>query len=128
MYSKFIILFSILVLIFSCTSDPVAEKEKKANQKQTLLSLATNGGAKADCVYCSNTQAFQGSCSCYSDIPVLTCAGLPAGLAKSNSYKISCSELTNLGFWVQTSPDSHSCGFQTCPPEAYRAAFTAEGQ
>ncbi|MFB5651805.1 hypothetical protein ACE5IS_14245 [Leptospira wolffii] len=128
MNSKFVIFFLFLPLLSFCQSDSIGEKEKKANQKQTLLSLATGGTGKSDCVYCSNTRAFEGNCSCYKDIALLTCAGLPAGPAKSNSYKVSCNELTSVGAWTESGPDSFSCTYLTCPAEAYRAAFTSEGK
>lgn len=128
MHSKFLIFTLLILAVASCGSDPNTEKEKKANQKQTLLSLVAEGQTKSDCVYCTNTRAFEGNCSCYKDISVLSCSGLPAGPGKSNSYKVSCDELTTLGTWAESGPDSFSCSFLTCPPEAYRAAFTAEGK
>ncbi|TGK00263.1 hypothetical protein EHQ53_09840 [Leptospira langatensis] len=127
MYFKFIIFFLLAVSFWSCGTDPLTEKEKKAYEQQSLLSMATDGNVRSDCVYCSNTQAFQGSCSCYQNIPVFSCAGIPSGGGKSNSYKISCSNLTKLGIWAKVSANAYSCTYLTCPPEAYRAAFT-EGQ
>ncbi|TGK12354.1 hypothetical protein EHO60_08875 [Leptospira fletcheri] len=129
MIYKYIIFFLFLSASAYCTSDPQTEKNREANRKQTLLSLIVNKGVTADCVYCSNTQAFQGSCSCYTNIPVLTCQGLPSGNGKSNSYKISCADLVSGGgIWTQDGAGNSSCNYLTCPPEAYRAAFTAEGR
>ncbi|EMJ97125.1 hypothetical protein AB3N61_03945 [Leptospira sp. WS58.C1] len=118
-----------IILLFSyCTSDPQTQKEKEDYQNQSLISAALNGDQRSDCVYCSDTRAFEGNCSCYKQIPVFSCAGIPSGKGKSNSYKISCDELVELGTWTQVSSDSYSCSYLTCPPEAYRAAFTEEGK
>ncbi|MGJ4747774.1 hypothetical protein ACQV5M_15545 [Leptospira sp. SA-E8] len=127
-FRYFTFYISIIFLIFSCTSDPQTEKEKEDYQNQSLISAALNGNQRSDCVYCSDTRAFEGNCSCYKQIPVFSCAGIPSGKGKSNSYKISCDELVGLGTWAQASSDSYSCSYLTCPPEAYRAAFTEEGK
>lgn len=129
MNKRYISLYIFLILfIFSCSSDPNTEKDKENYQNQSLISAALNGSQRSDCVYCSDTRAFEGNCSCYKQIPVFSCAGIPSGEGKSNSYKISCDELIEGGSWTQVSSDSYSCSYLTCPPEAYQAAFTAEGK
>ncbi|MEI1278868.1 hypothetical protein V6Z05_11110 [Leptospira venezuelensis] len=126
---RYFTLYIIIILLYSsCTYDPQTKKEKEDYQNQSLISAALNGNQKSDCVYCSDTRAFEGNCSCYKQIPVFSCAGIPSGKGKSNSYKISCDELVKLGTWTQASSDSYSCSYLTCPPEAYRAAFTEEGE
>ncbi|EPG75178.1 hypothetical protein LEP1GSC058_0091 [Leptospira fainei serovar Hurstbridge str. BUT 6] len=128
MLFRTIILLIFLLHLPNCSSDPAAEKRRKDNQRQSLMSLIANQNLKADCVYCTNTQAFQGNCSCYVDIPVGTCQGISTGTGKSNSYKISCSDLTSTGIWTTDGGGNSSCTFLTCPPEAYRAAFTSNGR
>ncbi|WP_207761477.1 hypothetical protein [Leptospira perolatii] len=116
------------VATVGCLSNESLNKDKEENQKEQLLSILTNSNNRADCVYCSDTQAFGGNCSCYSNIPVLSCMGMPSGAAKSNSYKVSCANLVTLGTWFRINSNTYSCNYQTCPPEAYRAAFTQEGR
>ncbi|PJZ77005.1 hypothetical protein [Leptospira neocaledonica] len=127
-FKCFILYVFAILLLVSCSSDPQTEKEKEDYQNQSLISAALNRNQRSDCVYCSDTRAFEGNCSCYKQIPVFSCAGIPTGKGKSNSYKISCDELVELGTWTQTSSNSYSCSYLTCPPEAYRAAFTEEGK
>ncbi|PNV74451.1 hypothetical protein [Leptospira inadai] len=122
-----------LVLLFSiglgnCTYNPQSKREHERYNKLELLSELVQSKIKADCVYCTNTQAFQGNCTCYQDIPLGTCMGIPSGTGKSNSYNITCSTLTTNGIWANVSPNAFTCTYQTCPPAAYQAAFSAQGQ
>ncbi|WP_246052317.1 hypothetical protein [Leptospira idonii] len=117
-----------LIIFYSCSTENEAKKKEEANKKNQIFLGIVNSANLSDCVYCTNTQAFQGSCTCYSNIPIGTCSGLSSGPAKSNSYKISCTELTSSGVWfISDDGKSHTCLYTTCPPEAYRAAFTANG-
>ncbi|AVQ11759.1 Uncharacterized protein XB16_1427 [Leptospira santarosai] len=83
----------------------------------------------SDCIYCTDTQAFRGNCSCFTNIPVWSCQGYSVGRQKSNSVKISCEDLTSKGIWFENPENEKvkSCSYTTCPPEAYRAAFTPDG-
>ncbi|WP_061247207.1 hypothetical protein [Leptospira noguchii] len=118
---KYILIFLIVSILF-CQNE-----EKKVNQDLMIRLLAnTFNETRSDCVYCTDTQAFQGNCSCFSNIPVLSCQGYSSGRQKSNSIRISCQNLTSKGIWFEDS-GAKSCSFLSCPPEAYRAAFTPDG-
>lgn len=110
-------------------SAKIKEDQKIQDRNRILLSVVrTNQIPNVDCIYCTNTQAFQGNCTCYTSIRLDTCQGLATGPGKSNSQKISCSSLISEGIWVPSGGTSFSCSFATCPPEAYRAAFTSNGR
>ncbi|WP_039927592.1 hypothetical protein [Leptospira vanthielii] len=127
MLSLLLIVTSLLIL-FSCLMENETKKKEETNKKNQIFLAIVSSSLTSDCIYCTNTQAFQGSCTCYSDISVGTCTGLLSGPAKSNSYKVTCEDITSSGVW-QTTEDgkSSTCIYATCPPEAYRAAFTAIG-
>ncbi|MBW0435940.1 hypothetical protein HGB47_20235 [Leptospira yasudae] len=130
---QYILIFLIVPVLF-CQKD---KEEYDRDQAIRLLASAFNE-TKADCVYCTDTQAFQGNCTCFTEIPVWSCQGYSSGRQKSNSIKVSCADLTSKGIWtgsteVSEDPDApkateaKSCSYLTCPPEAYRAAFTPDG-
>ena len=108
------------LLLGNCLQD--VENDNKYND--VIVSEFLN--LKSDCIYCTDTQANGGTCSCYTSISVGACQGTAAGTGKSNSYLISCSDLTSSGTWVEQGGVFH-CESHTCPPEAYRAAFTPDG-
>ncbi|AKP25299.1 conserved hypothetical protein [Leptospira interrogans serovar Manilae] len=120
---KYILIF-LTVLILFCQNE-----DKKNNQDLIRLLANTFNETRSDCVYCTDTQAFQGSCSCFSNIPIWSCQGYSSGRQKSNSIRISCEDLTSKGVWFEDSDNqgAKSCTFLSCPPEAYRAAFTPDG-
>ncbi|WP_061271180.1 hypothetical protein [Leptospira interrogans] len=121
---KYILIF-LTVLILFCQNE-----DKKNNQDLMIRLLAnTFNETRSDCVYCTDTQTFQGSCSCFSNIPIWSCQGYSSGRQKSNSIRISCEDLTSKGVWFEDSDNqgAKSCSFLSCPPEAYRAAFTPDG-
>ncbi|MBM9499088.1 hypothetical protein JWG44_02320 [Leptospira sp. 201903071] len=131
---KYILIFLIIPILF-CQKD---KDEHDKDQTTRLLASAFNE-TKADCVYCTDTQAFQGNCTCFTQIPVWSCQGYSQGRQKSNSVKVSCEDLTSKGLWTNTKPEGEessetaepvppkTCTYLTCPPEAYRAAFTPDG-
>ncbi|AOP33190.1 hypothetical protein A0128_04560 [Leptospira tipperaryensis] len=121
---KYILFFLIIPILF-CQKD---KDEYDRDQVSRLLAGAFNE-TKADCIYCTDTQAFQGNCSCYKQIPVWSCQGYSSGRKKSNSVKVSCDDLTTKGIWTEDPEQTgaKSCTYLTCPPEAYRAAFTPDG-
>ena len=114
---------SLLIYLFfiflSCT-----EQNNSPREEEKILSFLSE--IKSDCIYCTNTQAFAGDCTCFEAIAVGSCAGMSSGEGKSNSYKISCQNLTAAGFWT-TVPGGKFCMSSGCPPEAYRAAFSETG-
>ncbi|MBM9579032.1 hypothetical protein JWG45_17940 [Leptospira sp. 201903070] len=132
---KYILIFLIIPILF-CKKD---KDEYDKDQSIRLLASAFNE-TKADCVYCTDTQAFQGNCTCFTQIPVWSCQGYSSGRQKSNSVKISCEDLTSKGLWTDNEASAEesessetpkptpakSCSYLTCPPEAYRAAFTPD--
>ncbi|PJZ51792.1 hypothetical protein [Leptospira adleri] len=128
---KYILIFLIIPILF-CQKD---KEEHDKDQTIRLLASALNE-TKADCVYCTDTQAFQGNCTCFTQIPVWSCQGYSQGRQKSNSVKISCEDLTSKGLWTNGKPEGQeettepipakSCTYLTCPLEAYRAAFTSD--
>ncbi|RHX86990.1 hypothetical protein [Leptospira stimsonii] len=137
---KYILIFLIIPILF-CQKD---KEEHNKDQTIRLLASAFNE-TKADCVYCTDTQAFQGSCTCFTQIPVWSCQSYSSGRQKSNSVKISCEDLTSKGIWTDNESSegeeegeeeessetakptpAKSCSYLTCPPEAYRAAFTPD--
>jgi hypothetical protein len=121
----------VLVIIFAGCMSERAKEEKKDTRKNKLyssiFSILQNNQIKSDCIYCDNTRAFLGSCSCYKSIAVSTCQGLTTGTGKSNSYKIYCDDLISKGAWTNQN-NVFICNFSGCPPEAYRAAFTSDGR
>ncbi|MCB1191956.1 MAG: hypothetical protein H7A23_15560 [Leptospiraceae bacterium] len=104
------------------------KREKEKSNNSLILSLIIENQTTSDCIYCDNTRAFSGNCTCYSSITVGTCNGKNSGQGKSNSIKVSCSELTSIGVWTQLNDETFYCNFTSCPPEAYRAAFTNDGR
>lgn len=126
--TKLIIICLILATLSFCTLKNNEKKREDNNKRNQLFLAMVNSSVTSDCIYCTNTQAFQGSCTCYSNIRLGACTGLSSGPAKSNSYKINCKEMTSSGIWhTNESEQSFICTYTTCPPEAYRAAFTANG-
>lgn len=125
------IIFILVILLFS-QCENAREKEKKNrqsyNRNTALFSILQRNQITSDCIYCDNTRAFNGNCTCYFSIPLATCDGMNAGTGKSNSTKISCSELVSTGVWAIHSDTLAICNYTGCPPEAYRAAFTAYGR
>ncbi|TGL92788.1 hypothetical protein EHQ76_19665 [Leptospira barantonii] len=121
---QYILIFLIIPILF-CQKD---KEEYEKDQTIRLLAGAFNE-TRSDCVYCTDTQAFQGNCSCFTNIPVWSCQGRSSGRQKSNSVKVSCADLTAKGVWTEDPENSgaKSCSYLTCPPEAYRAAFTPDG-
>ncbi|EMO75653.1 hypothetical protein LEP1GSC127_0200 [Leptospira kirschneri str. 200801925] len=86
---QYILIFLIIPILF-CQNE-----EKKQNQDLIIRLLANSlNETRSDCVYCTDTQAFQGNCSCFSNIPVGSCQGYSSGRQKSNSIRISCENLT----------------------------------
>ncbi|MDV6237291.1 hypothetical protein CH379_016785 [Leptospira ellisii] len=120
-----------LVLIIFCFSIIFCQEEKGRYEKDEFNRLLANAfvQTRSDCVYCTDTQAFQGNCTCFTQIPVWSCQGYSSGRQKSNSVKISCEDLTSKGIWTEDPENTgvKSCTYLTCPPEAYRAAFTPDG-
>ncbi|WP_061249919.1 hypothetical protein [Leptospira alstonii] len=121
---QYILIFLIVPILF-------CQKDKKEYDDDQLIRLLASAflESRSDCVYCTDTQAFQGNCSCFSNIPVWSCQGYSAGRQKSNSVKVSCEDLTSKGVWSEVPGDDEtkSCSYLTCPPEAYRAAFSPDG-
>ncbi|EMJ97053.1 hypothetical protein [Leptospira alstonii] len=121
---RYILIFLIVPILF-------CQKDKKEYDDDQLIRLLASAflESRSDCVYCTDTQAFQGNCSCFSNIPVWSCQGYSAGRQKSNSVKVSCEDLTSKGVWSEVPGDdgTKSCSYLTCPPEAYRAAFSPDG-
>ncbi|XDD51086.1 hypothetical protein AB3N59_04720 [Leptospira sp. WS92.C1] len=119
------ILFLFIIPILFCQKD---KEDSEKDQLNRLLASAFNQ-TRSDCVYCTDTQAFQGNCTCHTNIPVWSCEGYSTGRQKSNSIKISCEELTSKGTWTEdpNTMGAKSCSYLTCPLEAYRAAFTPDG-
>ena len=126
----FNLITSIIILIsfFQCSTDTDLEKSKNNSKKTSLYFTLIENEIKSDCLFCSDTQAFEGSCTCYENISLGSCMGMSTGRAKSNSYRISCESLTSKGYWINTSDGIYSCIYKSCPPEAYQAAFTAGGK
>lgn len=115
------LLLLIVLFYVQCSND-----ETKKQDNKILLSALANV-ATADCIYCTNNKALGGNCTCYSDISLGSCTGMPAGEGKSNSYLISCEDLTSNGTWIPIGENASFCTSKTCPPEAYNAAFTKTG-
>lgn len=103
-------------------------KEKRNSNLASILSFALKDLPTADCIYCDNTRSMNGNCTCFTSVPVTRCTGMNVGQGKSNSYKISCSNLISTGVWANQNETTFYCNYTTCPPEAYRAAFTADGR
>ncbi|EKR89594.1 hypothetical protein [Leptospira santarosai] len=107
------------------------QKDKHEYDRDLLIRLLAGAFNEtlSDCIYCTDTQAFHGNCSCFTNIPVWSCQGYSAGRQKSNSVKVSCEDLTSKGIWFENPENEKvkSCSYTTCPPEAYRAAFTPDG-
>ena len=125
-------LLVLLAVPFFFSLGSCADSYGKNNQSDEALRLQALAylleSPDSDCVYCSDQQALGGSCTCYEGIKMGSCPGIASGQGKNNSYRISCEDLTSGGTWVTVSEDPPvwSCTRDTCPPEAYRAAFTAE--
>jgi hypothetical protein len=126
-----ILLYTIYLSAFGCTAYNLHKDSKRENQKSnliTILSLTDKNAPTADCIYCDNTRAMNGNCTCFSSIPVGSCIGMNSGQGKSNSYKISCNDLESVGVWVKLNNSTVTCHYSGCPIEAYRSAFTADGR
>lgn len=128
---RFVIFFLAFGFISNCdiiNRTELDKKEKQSARNANTLLFLLNTEATSDCIFCTDTQANQGSCSCYSNISLGTCQGLTQGKGKSNSYRISCEALTEIGIWTSLEDESKFCPYQSCPVEAYRAAFTTFGE
>lgn len=128
---------NILILLFfglfflSCdimNRTELDKKEKESARNANALLFLLNSESTSDCIFCTDTQANQGNCTCYSKITLGTCQGFSLGKGKSNSYRISCEALVSKGIWTLLDDGSQFCPYQSCPVEAYRAAFTAFGE
>ena len=107
------------MILINCLQDPDND-----SNNELLAGMALN--YRTDCIYCTDTQANNGNCSCYADITIGSCQGVAAGGGKSNSYLISCSDLITTGTWIEQG-GAFNCDSNGCPSEAYRSAFTSDG-
>jgi hypothetical protein len=126
-----ILCLSIIIAAINCNAynhHKNRKKEKQHSNLVTLISLSLKNTPTVDCIYCDNTRAMNGNCTCYHSIPVASCTGMTTGEGKSNSNKISCSTLTSTGVWASRNDNTFYCNYTGCPPEAYRSAFTADGR
>lgn len=124
-YTKIYSLFLLLSLSFiSCNQSDSSEEKMEKLILQGVL-IETNP-IYSDCVYCTNPQNYQGTCTCYHNVKIGSCPGVSSGELKSNSYRVSCSELESKGKWEKIDSESSSCTYLTCPPEAYQSAFGKE--
>ncbi|UYM84327.2 hypothetical protein MY148_12905 [Leptospira borgpetersenii] len=116
---KYILILLIIPILF-------CQKDKREQDQLIRLLVGAFNKTLSDCIYCTDTQAFRGNCSCFTNIPIWSCQGYSAGRQKSNSVKISCEDLTSEGIWSEDPENkgTKSCSYLTCPPKAYRAAFT----
>ena len=110
----------VILIFFAC-------HDKKSEQTNEKLLYAALDQVHSDCIYCSNTQAMGGSCSCLEQVSIGSCAGKASGTGKSSSYHVSCSDLTQEGIWARIADNASFCESRSCPLEAYRAAFTENG-
>lgn len=113
--------FVILLVFHSYGCETKKDSKEKILVSSLITSALTQG--TSDCVYCGDKQVFRGSCSCYTQVAVGSCPGVNTGPFKNNSYKVSCSALTQIGTWVTDDSGVRSCNYRTCPPDAYQAAF-----
>lgn len=116
-----VLLHVFLILPIGCNGH---DKTSSKVQKTLAILEATKLNQQFDCVYCTAQQAFQGVCTCYSQISFGSCPGSNAGSNKSNSYNVSCQNLIQMGHWTQTGSNSWSCNAKTCPAQVYTDAFS----